>query len=451
MTLADLACRVAVAQNASAIAAVPFARRTAELYRRAIAGGCAPSALNAPIPPAALAPDVCEAVVARCGEALAHLPPELVTLELCVSSARSAGLKAVPAWALASKAVCEAAAFSAGSIDRMPPSMRLRLAEQILQRPGGLAYLPPTRDNVWEAVARHGDLHLVPKHMRTLEVCLKALSVKPAALEHMPDRLVTLAMCESAVGRSPSALQFAPWPLRTWQLYLRAWRFATPSDRPRLDWINDKAIVAGDLPWAIERGEHLALVPAPMRTARVCEAAVRRDGMALAWVPDRQRTAQICSIALLQNPMAILFAPNATAEMFEDAVKRNGMALRYAPAGKATEELCALAVGVSGLALQYAPAEARTAATCLRAVRQCGLALEFVPEPLRTEAVCWEAIGQNGAALRWVPEHLRDEALCMAAVTDNGRALAWVPAVRKTFAVCMAAVASDGMAAAYLP
>lgn len=76
-----------------------------------------------------------------------------------------------------------------------------------------------------------------------------------------------------------------------------------------------------------------------------------------------------------------------TAKICLAAVLRDGDALNAVSKGMKTQKLCRLTVQGRGT-LAFVPDPLRTEAPCLEAAKRDGCALEFVPEAMRTAGVC---------------------------------------------------------------
>lgn len=90
----------------------------------------------------------------------------------------------------------------------------------------------------------------------------------------------------------------------------------------------------------------LGSVPRALRTAQVCELAVRGDGAALEHVTRALRTAALCDAAVAKNGSALEFVPAAlkTAEMCRKAVLEAPNALKFVPAKFLDESLLKVAL-----------------------------------------------------------------------------------------------------------
>jgi len=74
-----------------------------------------------------------------------------------------------------------------------------------------------------------------------------------------------------------------------------------------------------------------------------------------------------------------------TAEMCNIAVKQNGAAIMYVPEEFKTAEMCLEAVKYDGMVLLFVPENLKTVELCLEAVKQNEYAIKFVPEAIREE------------------------------------------------------------------
>ncbi len=91
----------------------------------------------------------------------------------------------------------------------------------------------------------------------------------------------------------------------------------------------------------------LGKVPRALRTAQVCEQAVRGDGAALEHVPKALRTAALCDAAVANKGAALAFVPAAlkTAQMCKKAVRPEAPnALKFVPAKFLDEALLKVAL-----------------------------------------------------------------------------------------------------------
>jgi hypothetical protein len=139
-----------------------------------------------------------------------------------------------------------------------------------------------------------------------------------------------------------------------------------------------------------------------------------------------------------------------TAELCLAAVKQNGMALFLVPAKLKTRELCLAAASNMGASLMYIPPKVWDRDFCLAVLEISAVALAFVPEEYLTEEICRLAVEWHGEALGYVPEQLKTRELCQTAVIQNGEALAYVPKQFKktwqlSFAVLRRATAWVGL------
>jgi hypothetical protein len=148
----------------------------------------------------------------------------------------------------------------------------------------------------------------------------------------------------------------------------------------------------------------------------------------------------IAAIQSGRQPLSSVDCSLRTAELCEAAVRHDADNLRDVPFSLITPELCALALADNGLLLESIPESFRTEQLCLKAVHQSGHALRSVPESMRTAEIVDVAVGQWGRALTWVPESMRTLELCERAVAEDGSALEFVPLQLKSRKLCRQAV-----------
>ena len=181
-------------------------------------------------------------------------------------------------------------------------------------------------------------------------------------------------------------------------------------------------------------------IPDEVKTAEICLAAVKENGMGLSAVPKDIRTKEICLAALANAP-------------------GNGYGIsliEYVPTELLSEELCIAAVKHLGCALGNIPNEFKTPEVCLTAVQNAknngkhpddhpysDQILTKVPEQLLTYELCLAAVKHSGRAIAYVPENFITKELCMEAVKEYGEALRHVPEDLKTLEMCIEAVKND--------
>lgn len=159
-------------------------------------------------------------------------------------------------------------------------------------------------ENRMIAFERHPFLIFVTSRPITEAQLLNALRANGALLGQIPEGERTLPRREAA-GRQPC------WPLPQVPEEARAIAFGPPAV------------------WELDP----EFVPRELKTAIICEAAVRQHGFALWNVrPEHQTDA-----------------------LYETAVRQHGLALGAVPVERRTADLCKLAVGQNGWALAYVP------------------------------------------------------------------------------------------------
>ena len=83
-------------------------------------------------------------------------------------------------------------------------------------------------------------LDFVPDHLKTQEMCTKAVCKNPYSLKFVPDPLESSEMCAEAVRKGPWSLRFVPIDLITQEIYNNAmkndhglWNMFLISTRPK--------------------------------------------------------------------------------------------------------------------------------------------------------------------------------------------------------------------------
>jgi hypothetical protein len=305
---------------------------------------------------------------------------------------------------------------------------RIAAGEAVLRASGAQRREKTYSDWLAAVQADARKLTLVPKKLRSPELCLAAVSGDGDLLDEVPKSSRTFEVCLAAVRRSGRVLSEVPRKLRTPELCRAA---------------------------VEQNGRALESVPEPLRTAELCAVAVRGYGDAIALVPPELRTRELLLDAVRTCPAALQLVPKAwrDREMCRAALGTTGAdeALPYIPRKLLDEGLATVAVRADSSALAELPISLRTRQVCRAAVEEDGTAIEHVPEKLRDEEMKLAAVRQTPAALTYLEPGEYTEELCVAAVSTSGGFLYSIPREWRTEAVCRAAVAASRSAFEYVP
>ena len=415
-------CRFAVRQHSSALEYVPRKLRTPELCLDALEHAVADEHEWIPKKHFQSA-SFCRAVISMCGWAIHLVPEKYRTIELHVEAAKTSleEWERLPSESITSQFCLEVVKRNAAALRHVPPHMlSAELCHAAAGQWNGISHVPPewrTPALYMEAVRRHGTmLHFVPRKQRSAELCLEAVRQDGVALAYVPHALRSEEICVTAVAQSRRwevAALFVPARLCFTKRFLRLVR-AHGHGKESIGMRDLCLGIASIAYWYVNV---LAKIPPRFRTEEVCLAAIL-TGMGWAALPDvprSLRTRGLCNAAI-----------DCLTGLFFIGLCKDDAVLKKA------HTVFQLAAEADGCVLRHAPEKLITPELCETAVRQNGLALEFVPQKLRTAKLCIVAIRQNGRAIKHVPAQLRSPELCQAAALSsvhhkNIQAPSWRP------------------------
>lgn len=201
-----------------------------------------------------------------------------------------------------------------------------------------------------------------------------------------------------------------------------------------------------------KRPEDLDYVPPVLRTSKLCACAVEQDGRALEFVPDGLKSRSLCEVALQNDFCALHFVPEAF-RTYENCLQALEMAARWTKRKIESDEMDDSRLFWAQHLLEEVPQKYRDSVMYNAAMRipLCFSNAKLVPEELRTYQFWLWACRSDSRALSFVPTDMVDEALCMAAVESSPKALQFVPPEHVNEAMCRRAVATMPEMLAYVP
>jgi hypothetical protein len=170
-------------------------------------------------------------------------------------------------------------------------------------------------------------------------------------------------------------------------------------------WWNDDLLVA----FLLQQYEQAKLIPAPLCTETLVDKllAVRDQGYAglypIPYLKVGLRNERQALAYVKQSPGSLGQVPRVlrTAEVCELAVRGDGAALEHVPKALRTAALCDAAVAKKGAALEFVPAALKTADMCRKAVLpEAPNALKFVPAKFLDEALLKVALDNTHSWMR---------------------------------------------------
>ncbi len=232
-------------------------------------------------------------------------------------------------------------------------------------------------------VTHSSGLGLVPRALRTAQVCEQAVRGNGTDLEHVPRALRTAALCDLAVTKKGAALAFVPAALKTAEMCRKAVRPEEPNA--------------------------LKFVPAKFLDETLVEVALNNTH---SWI--QLELGSINSAALRRKYLMQIVAKDGWSSITEMTEREHEQAWS-SPEGRAL--LCTLLEDDRIGLLDKIPTRFHTPEILAAAGQHSALAnFEFIPEHYKTRALCREAIENDhwgGKVLQHVPPKLRDRSLCV--------------------------------------
>ena len=381
---------------------------------------------------------VCSHAVQMSGANIRFVPRELLSRSLC--------LRAIRDWAFA--------------FDYVPEELK-------------------TASMCREAVRHYGSaLNFVPDKYRTASLCMLAVRHDPWALTFVPDNILTAQMCEPAVKSDGLVLKYVPMSMRTPELCreaLNAEPFMREMLRSVLEDIpfpeicmeglqkyhrqgyNLMELMAGIEPAALT--EQVALygvqtdpmcllvLPAHLRSKKICLEAVRGDGILLHDLPEAQRSAALCEAAVMNSAGALLYVPDKlhTRDLYRKALAADPAAIRYFKPQLLTREDCEMAYTRSKdwdivRFIPYPDLLERILDEYCDSYSKTQNFLKNINPEVMTLRLAEKIFLKEPELFYALPERLRDRSLCDAAVMTDGMNLHYVPEALKHEELCRTAV-----------
>ena len=286
-----------------------------------------------------------------------------------------------------------------------------------------------------------------------LDICWTVLKREPSALSSILPAARTSEMYRHVLAqiRKPN---FSPVVLRDIpEAYFNVSIEEQIVNAFGLEWIPESLRSAGLCEIAVrKRPEDLDYVPPVLRTSKLCACAVEQDGRALEFVPDGLKSRSLCEVALQNDFCALHWVPEAF-RTYENCLQALEMAARWTKRKIESDEMDDSRLFWAQHLLEEVPQKYRDSVMYNAAMRipLCFSNAKLVPEELRTYQFWLWACRSDSRALSFVPTDMVDEALCMAAVESSPKALQFVPPEHVNEAMCRRAVATMPEMLAYVP
>lgn len=286
-----------------------------------------------------------------------------------------------------------------------------------------------------------------------LDICWTVLKREPSALSSILPAARTSEMYRHVLAqiRKPN---FSPVVLRDIpEAYFNVSIEEQIVNAFGLSWIPESLKSAVLCELAVrKRPEDLYYVPPVLRTSKLCACAVEQDGRALEFVPDGLKSRSLCEAALQNDFCALHWVPEAF-RTYENCLQALERAARWTKRKIESDEMDHSRLFWAQHLLEEVPQKYRDSVMYNAAMRipLCFSNAKLVPEELRTYQFWLWACRSDSRALSFVPTDMVDEALCMAAVESSPKALQFVPPEHVNEAMCRRAVATMPEMLAYVP
>ena len=221
---------------------------------------------------------------------------------------------------------------------------------------------------------------------------LRTVRTDGTRLSEVPDDLKTYSLCMAAVANHAGALKFVPEAHKTEELILTA--IEAEDEREDQDRV-------------------LLNLPDHLKSAKICDAAVRVAGIELEFVPPETMTPELAWRPSPKMPTRSEHVPEElrTKQMCEEAVNASTLRTRACTGRVPNTKNVRTKRGTgTGVYWRTYRCEKRTEQMCVAAVAQNGLVLEITPEEDRTATICHIAVAENGCALAFAIYTHRDRA-----------------------------------------
>jgi tetratricopeptide (TPR) repeat protein len=273
-------------------------------------------------------------------------------------------------------------------------------------------------------------LEHIPERFRSIDVCVAAMDDDARAFPHVPKdvetetctRLIELAQAnakrdkeeageatrwhsyrawsrlwhedfEGAIADATLAIEYLTNPIHPH--YVRAWAYRE-TGRVREASLEASTVLAISDPYQSEFNDEedtswlnqiaQGALDASDDAALIEE--LRAHPLALARVPRERLTSTLIDVAVAADPEAVQFVPKRlmTPALYATAIRTRNKRFSNVPSAMLNEAVCIEEVRDEGRALARVPEQWRTVAVCAYALRDNERAIEFVPEALRNDA-----------------------------------------------------------------
>jgi hypothetical protein len=510
-------CDAAVANDGNAIYYVPVRYRTSNLCAIAVDKGCPLDA----VPYDLRTSDLCLRAIRKNPSAIYAVPSNIMNVMFCMSAAIYVALKDIPL-ELRTLEVCKIAVYyNRDALPYVPMALRtgelcmIAIQNQSTELRTELFRTEPRTELFRTELSRvelsDSILQYVPMALRTVELCMSALTVTGSSILYVPYEVLVPEMFILAAKTYDGVINHFLQRLDSHtilRLGLNIARYEVPSEVPdrslavaahnTLNEMNDLINLNNPQP-------HIGMAYPIIDEKRICAIAFRENSEAWFYIPESwsdeirslvdsgtqesaletleleiSRNITLARITIASTHVASLHVteelqlsdPNDEflaivnsvrdhvdvsleqmkhyQNQFIAALQLNGMELKYVPSYMITPDICQAAVQQNPRALKYVPAEMQTMKLCMSAVERDGTALEFVAESFQNSSIVMMAIRNDGNVLEFVPEKFKNPIMSRMAVEYDGINLKYVPEHMRTLYLCSVAVNNNGDAIEYV-
>lgn len=386
-------CQDAVTRWGGSLPHVPAKLRDVDMCFRAITSVHPfPQAILS-ITPSILTSSMCIMAVRHCSMAILHVPPQYLTPRICMDAVQHIG--------------CGGCCFD----------VALQVDAERQQMCGGWA--------ITIAPMEYRDESLYLAALETFELSTGTGMVYET-LAAFPSSMCTHQTYHSAIQRCLECYALVPAHRRSRQIIKRVLSvdacFCLSNTDPAV-------LTDSDLIMAVSmHHKALSFVSPHRRTAAICMAAIKKNGLSMRYIDENKRTLEMCLVAIRSNRRAIVHVPakHLSKYLYGELIQAHGIALKYVPPLHIDEDMCKRVVMKDYRAIWHVPTRCESEKLYRIAIRG-GLSLSRISRGKLTMAMCREAINICGGSLRHVPMEWRTHLMSWMAVRSLREAWMYVP------------------------
>ncbi len=213
--------------------------------------------------------------------------------------------------------------------------------------------------------------------------------------------------------------------------------------------------------------EHLRCIPKTSQTYDLLLQVCSNDGMALGLAAQRMITPKLCEIAVRQNGLALAFFPQKIidgkgmkwyAEMCERAVSNNGTAIQYVPAELISKDLAIKAIMSYDsedpdleFPIAFIPNDLLSKELLEKSIEKSPLSIKDIPVRRISKILSRKAVLGDWHALEFIPSRFIDEELVEMALRQDPMAIQFIPREMLNASLCQECFCRNPSTLGYIP